>query len=263
MADCLTICAALLVSIGFTFLFWFIRRLGIIETQTAVTHKRPKPQPMVEVCNPFKITASSLPLIGCVDMLLSCTHPCYVWCFWKVEKQCLDQIVCFRDSSDGKSEETDKFTNWKLKLEKNCKAVIGKDFTDICSGKKVSYNVTDLDSIEPDLTNNEIQVYDLVVAMELTDEHKAMIESESCITAMLAGIQLERQNGNFKTSIIQQYIQTYNGKIFKLQKLFLEGSSNHEQREEPNLDQENENEFSDVLKGMNPLEIVKRMCEAS
>ena len=69
MADYLTVCAALLLSMGFTFLFWFIRRLGIIEIEAAVMqdyHERPKlePQPMVEVRNPFKITASSSLTLG-------------------------------------------------------------------------------------------------------------------------------------------------------------------------------------------------------
>ena len=34
-------------------------------------------------------------------------------------------------------------------------------------------------------------------------------------------------------------------------------------RQEPNLNQDKETEFSDILKRMNPLEIIKRMCEAS
>ena len=69
MADALTVCAALMVLIGFTFLFWFIRRLGILELEAAMMQdhlRRPKadPQPMVEVKNPFKMTVSSSCILG-------------------------------------------------------------------------------------------------------------------------------------------------------------------------------------------------------
>lgn len=138
-------------------------------------------------------------------------------------------ILNCRDSSNGKYEvlsDGHKFTHWKWKIEKNCKAVISKDLylltssseikimiemnlgrfpfsfqgnslfslmkcisIDTCFGKKVSYNVGVLDSTsETQLlpTNKDIQMYDLVVAMELTEEDKAMIESQSCIVCNLA-----------------------------------------------------------------------------
>jgi hypothetical protein len=69
MADALTVCAALMVFIGFSFLFWFIRRLGILQLEAAMMQdhfQTPKtdPQPMVEVKNPFKMTVSSSCTLG-------------------------------------------------------------------------------------------------------------------------------------------------------------------------------------------------------
>ncbi len=69
MADALAVCAALMLFIGFSFLLWFIRRLGILELEGPMIRdnfQRPKadPQPMVEVKNPFKMTVSSSCTLG-------------------------------------------------------------------------------------------------------------------------------------------------------------------------------------------------------
>ena len=69
MADALTVCAALMVLFGFCFLFWFIRHLGILQMEAAMMpdhfdRPKPDPQPMVEVKNPFKMTASPSSTLG-------------------------------------------------------------------------------------------------------------------------------------------------------------------------------------------------------
>ena len=69
MADALTVCAALMVLFGFCFLFWFIRRLGILQMEAAMMpdhfdRPKPDPQPMVEVKNPFKMTACPSSTLG-------------------------------------------------------------------------------------------------------------------------------------------------------------------------------------------------------
>lgn len=74
MADALTVCAALMVLFGFSFLFWFIRRLGILQIEAArmpdnFERPKPDPQPMVEVKNPFKMTATPSPTLGNCNLL--------------------------------------------------------------------------------------------------------------------------------------------------------------------------------------------------
>lgn len=69
MADVLTVCAALVLFVGFTFLFWFIRRLGILEIEAGIIQdgiQRPKAnlQAMAEEKNPFKMTISSSCILG-------------------------------------------------------------------------------------------------------------------------------------------------------------------------------------------------------
>lgn len=69
MADALTVVAALMVLFGFSFLFWFIRRLGILQMEAAmlpnhVETPKPDPQPMVEVKNPFRMSASPSCILG-------------------------------------------------------------------------------------------------------------------------------------------------------------------------------------------------------
>ena len=64
--------------------------------------------------------------------------------------------------------------------------------SDICSGKKLSYNVEDLmkDESVQTVASDEIQVYDLVVTMELTDEHRQSIASPSSIVCKLTKLNL-------------------------------------------------------------------------
>ena len=74
MADAITVCAALMVFFGFSFLFWFIRRLGILQIEAArmpddFERPKPDPQPMVEVKNPFKMAATPSRTLGNCNLL--------------------------------------------------------------------------------------------------------------------------------------------------------------------------------------------------
>ena len=59
---------------------------------------------------------------------------------------------------------------------------------EICSGKKLSYNVQDLIEHPSSIgaANHDIALYDLVVTMELTGEQRGRIESQSSIVRQLS-----------------------------------------------------------------------------
>ncbi|XP_032221819.2 cell growth regulator with RING finger domain protein 1 isoform X1 [Nematostella vectensis] len=240
MADWLTVISALIVVVGFLTLSWFIHRLGLLEENAMF---RPVMQPswvipserVFGVRNPFQVKFKPVKN-GMLQFCLNSSLPCYGTMYWGVDKKTIDNSTRLSyelssqhndcdddlfddddddDGEDNKDDAIDRVTMEKL-LAGSYETKSVTEF--FCPGKDHKFT----ESIPEAITNNDSQ-YPLVLAVETSRidvDNRRQTEKSYDIVTLLCVFH-HQYNCLSRLEMFMQYIQTADGRVFPLKKLFV------------------------------------------
>lgn len=253
MADWLSLVFALIIVGCFLMLGRFIIRLGVMEREAFFDHLNPPPreipsQHMVGVKNPFLLKLKSddetngfMIKTDAIEFLLSTTTPCYVTFYWEVKKTAMDAVLCEEnrqqtctfddaqdDSSDSDLEDAPSMHVIPLEhiLQGSYKDRSTSEFYE--AGSEIEIFAVPPSYLEHESPVNNTGMtnslkYALVVTVEMSmrdDEHGPQQLSD--IVAHITVINLSRSSaGKLTSSIEMQCVQTTEGKIYSIKKLFV------------------------------------------
>ncbi|KAL9952387.1 hypothetical protein ACROYT_G039637 [Oculina patagonica] len=251
MADWVSILSALVIVGCFLLLGRFIIRLGVMEREAMFDYVNLPPreipsQHMVGVKNPFLLKLKSADQKknstnpGVIEFLLSTTVPCYATFYWEVRKTAIDAALCEEnkqqrstfddsqdDSNDSDLEEAPSMSVIPLEhiLQGSYKDRSASEFYDSGSDVEISaVPASDAEYESPTSSNvtTSSLTYALVVTVEMCGRDELGTQQLTDIVALITAINFSHSPaGKCTSSIAMQCVQTAEGKIYSMKKLFV------------------------------------------
>lgn len=237
----LSLLSALVIVGCFALLAGFIVRIGAMEREAVFNLSPPRIEipshPMIQVKNPFHLRLRSCKLTtsgrGVIDFALSTVAPCQVTLYWEVRKDTIDSLCKSGDtrstfddsenSSDSDLEEAPSMSTVPLE-----QILLGsyreRSLSELYDcGSDYEFFAESPSNMEDGLLESSSfpsNLYTLIVAIEVTDTLEQQQPSD--IVALLTAVQVSKSvHGNLTCNIVKQCIETAEGNILSMKKLFV------------------------------------------